>query len=323
MGKILSVIIAIIVTLSIASNTTDATIKTQSSGVSGTEARLKKVKTWACQLQGLEKKGAVDNLVASKYGMLVVEPTRTEKGLKGFDTKGMVSRIKKSGKIVLAYVNIAEAENWRHYWTWSMTNRKTWPGYIISGDPDGWVGDYPVAFWKAAWQKLLFAKIIDETLTDGFDGIYMDWVGAFDEDIVTARAKVDKVNAHKEMVKLLGKIRTYTRAKHKDFLIIQQNAVELHKGYEYVKGYVDGISEEAVWFDGTSFDNWADKKGMDIKTPIADTKNYIQNLKVYQKAGKRVFVLEYAVKYKKTALKLAAANGFVGFCSRRALSRLP
>ncbi|MEI6603558.1 MAG: endo alpha-1,4 polygalactosaminidase [Clostridia bacterium] len=290
--------------------------------VSGQEKRLKNLKTWACQLQGLEKKGAVAKLAASRYGMVVVEPTCTERGSKGFDTKRMVSRIKKSGKLVLAYVNIAEAENWRQYWTWSLTNRAKWPAYLINGDPDGWVGDYPVAYWDQAWQDLLFSKIVDETLRDGFDGIYMDWVGGYDEEIVLARAKQDRVDAHEQMVALLSQIRQYTRSKDPDFLMIQQNAVGLHEGYPSAVDAIDGIAEEAVWYDGTAFDDWNDKNAMDIKTPPADTKYYIQNLSVYQTAGKPVFALEYAVKYKKKAMRLAAQHGYIAYCARRALSQL-
>ncbi|MCD6360319.1 MAG: hypothetical protein J7M38_05580, partial [Armatimonadetes bacterium] len=58
------------------------------------KALLDAVTTWACQLQGLERAGAVNALAASAYEMLVLEPTRTVQGSEQFDTAGMVARLK-------------------------------------------------------------------------------------------------------------------------------------------------------------------------------------------------------------------------------------
>ncbi len=105
---------------------------------------LPKVSYWAYQIQALDTAGAVDNLVASHYDMLVLEPTRTDwsSDAKNFNTKEMVSRLKSSKagdgihrKLILAYIDIGEAEDWRWYWTWS----KEWD---CSGSPPGDWPDY-------------------------------------------------------------------------------------------------------------------------------------------------------------------------------------
>jgi hypothetical protein len=127
---------------------------------------LADVAYWAYQIQDINAPGAVDSLVASHYDMLVIEPTRTDWSSddKNFDTRGMVTRLKNSQasdgthrKLIIAYVDIGEAEDWRWYWTWSKDWDCTgdppaaWPDYILACDPDGWTGNYPVAYWDPLW----------------------------------------------------------------------------------------------------------------------------------------------------------------------------
>ena len=80
------------------------------------------VKSWAYQIQGLEYEGAVEKLARLEVDMLVVEPMGTLKDNDGFDAKGMVKKLKGSAstdprykKLVLAYVDIGQAEEWRTY----------------------------------------------------------------------------------------------------------------------------------------------------------------------------------------------------------------
>jgi hypothetical protein len=88
---------------------------------------LSDVTYWAYQIQAISETGAVDALVASHYDVLVLEPTRTDwsSNDKNFDTRGMVTRLKNSPasdgthrKLVIAYIDIGEAEDWRWYWIW-------------------------------------------------------------------------------------------------------------------------------------------------------------------------------------------------------------
>src|SRR5450755_1853003 len=104
---------------------------------------LKSVKTFMCQLDDLDDAGAVDRLARSGYDMLIVEPTFNIKGNEKFDAKAMVKSLHdgKPGRIVLAYVNIGEAESNRVYWhdDWHIASAggPARPGYLLGPDPDG------------------------------------------------------------------------------------------------------------------------------------------------------------------------------------------
>ena len=165
---------------------------------------LADVQYWAYQIQDISGAGAVEALAASGYDMLVVEPTRTDWSGddKDFDAKDMVDQLKASAasdgihrKLVIGYINIGEAEDWRWYWTWSASWPQgspmpaDWPDYILVHDPDGWEGNYRVAYWDTRWKDIMihgqsthaaadrdYVSVVDELIRDGFDGdAFDDW----------------------------------------------------------------------------------------------------------------------------------------------------
>ena len=204
------------------------------------KALLDAVTTWACQLQGLERAGAVNALAASAYEMLVLEPTRTVQGSEQFDTAGMVARLKAlpdgGRRLVLAYVDIGQAEDYRTYWQpeWTPPTLEGPgdPDFMVSVDPDGWEGNYPVAYWDPDWQQIIFGgagSVVQAVLDDGFDGIYMDWVGGCEEDAVVARAARDGVDPAEEMIRFIRRLRHAARQRDDQFLLIAQSPVDLDR----------------------------------------------------------------------------------------------
>jgi len=309
---------------------------------------LKRVAFWAYQIQGLEEEGAVDALAASCYDMLVLEPTRTDAESANFDTRGMVQRLKGSlandgvhRKLVIAYVNIAEAEDWRWYWTWSQDwdcrppKPRDWPSYILACDPDGWTGNYPVAYWQADWKDIIvygrnrqpgpgrdYASALDELLLDGFDGIYLDWVEGYEDASVMAAARQAGVDSAAEMVELIREIRDYARSRQPGFLVVQQNAAALAGDHPELLGLIDAIAQEGVWYDGIATDDWEDAEGYDAPIEPDLTDYYTGHLQRYLDAGSPVFVCEYALRHAATAYANAYRHGYVPYVTRRSLGAL-
>ena len=149
---------------------------------SGPASRLDAVTSWAIQLQGLERAGATDRLARAAVDMLVIDPTRTIRGLEAFPTRDLVARIR-TNKLCLAYINVGQAEDYRTYWRANFRapsgNERGHPSYLVTVDPEGWKGNYPVAFWDTRWQAVLWGSpqaLVDMAIADGFDGVYLDWV---------------------------------------------------------------------------------------------------------------------------------------------------
>lgn len=325
-------------------------IVTKASPETTTALPLTAVKFWAYQIQNVSEPGMVAALAAPPYDMLILEPTRTDwsSDNKYFDTQEMVTQLQatKAGdgrhrKLVLAYIDIGEAEDWRWYWTWSTgwdcqsAKPADWPDYILSCDPDGWAGNYPVAYWDPAWQDLViygqtqatapyrnYTSMIDEVIKDGFDGIYLDWVEAFENEDVMAAAAAANIDPATAMIDFIQEMRLYAQARNPDFLIIQQNAAALIDGHPELTQIIDAIAQEAVWYDGDATDHWDDPNGYDFENDPELVNYYLDYLSDYQAAGLPVFACEYALLQADTAYALAYARGFVPYVTRRSLGRL-
>jgi cysteinyl-tRNA synthetase len=311
---------------------------------------LSEIQYWAYQLQAINEPGAVDSLTSSNYDMLVLEPTRTicSPGDREFDTWGMVESLKASNasdgahrKLVLAYIAIGEAEDWRWYWNWSKDWQQgepkpaDWPDFIICQDPDGWDGNYPVAYWDEEWKDIIiygrnhssapygdYNSAIDEAIKDGFDGIFLDWVGAFQEEDVIAEALLQGVDPAVEMIDFIQEMRDYANERNPNFLIIQQNAPELCDGHPELFLTIDAISQEVIWYDGDATEDWNDPNGYDIINDLELTNYYLDYFDLYKTEGIPVFNCEYAVDYSDDAYSKSYDNGFIPYCSRTPLSRL-
>ena len=116
-------------------------------------AELGEVDRWAIQLQGIERPGAIRALVESDYDLVVLDVVDSVRGMEQFDTRGVVAKVKKRGRICLAYLNVGQAEDYRTDFD---------KGLALSPDPEGWRGDYVAAGGMVA--AAVFTKV-DSSIT--------------------------------------------------------------------------------------------------------------------------------------------------------------
>ena len=317
----------------------------------GEPLALSEIRSWGYQIQAVSDDGAAEALAQSTYDMLVIEPTRTDFSSddREFDTPALVQRLKSTmasdgvhRKLVIAYIDIGEAEDWRWYWTWSKDwplddplPPDDWPSYIVTRDPDGFEGNYPVAYWDPEWQNIIiegeglsaapvgnYVSAIDEALRSGFDGIYLDWVEAYEDEDVAARATADGIDPADAMITFIGRMRTYALARNPNFLIIQQNAVSLIDGHPELLEVIDAVSQEPIWFDGDATDDWEDTNGYDNRRDLDDVDFVLEFLDQFQEADVPIFNAEYALGDAEEAYQLSHELGYIPYVTRRALSQL-
>lgn len=303
-------------------------------GANGTSA-LAGVQTWMYQLQGMTTSAQIDALDAQPYDMLVIEANNTIKGLENFNTTDMVARLRTkpdgSARKVLAYIDIGEAEDFRTYWTSSwQAPTSTGPGtpdFIIKADPDGWAGDYPVAFWDPRWQALWLGPngAVAQLAREGFDGVYLDWVQAYAEPSVADAARAAGIDPAQAMVDFIAKIRAAGRAINPQFAVIQQNASTLidDGGGSTLLATIDGISQEDTWFGGTAGAAWDSASGGDTAASADSTQWTINQLQKYCAGNVPVFTIDYALQTAnaQTVYTASRAQGFHPLVSRIALSK--
>jgi cysteinyl-tRNA synthetase len=228
-------------------------------------ATLHDASTWMYQLQGLEEPAQVTALAESDYDLLVVEPGNTLRD--GPADAGQLAQElhAQPNRLVLAYIDIGEAEDYRSYWqdAWQAPTPEQpgSPPFLITVDPDGWSGSYPVAYWDDRWRDIWLgaAGEVANLARLGFDGVYLDWVEAYDDPAVRAAAEDAGVDPEAAMIDFVAAIRAAGRAVTPDFLVVAQNAPYLiDADPDRYAASIDALAAEDTWFSGEGGVDWDD-----------------------------------------------------------------
>ncbi len=272
--------------------------------VSHGSGRMSAVNDFLYQLQNLD-------LVAigeTAYDLIVMDYA-AEGGDDTAFTAAEIAALKRSpggDKIVLAYMSIGEAEDYRFYWQndWESGN----PTWLDIENPD-WEGNYKVRYWDPGWQAIIF-DYTDRLLDAGFDGAYLDIIDAYEYFTDQARS-----TAAQEMATFVASIRAHARSRDLDFYIFPQNAPQLAEAVPTYLDTVDGIGQEDIYY-GYEAD--------DVLTPPAVSIELERCLDLFKTAGKLVLTVDYATTPDQVddAYTRSQAKGYVPLVTVRDLDRL-
>ena len=111
---------------------------------------------------------------------MVVDPCFNEEPLTAAEVAGLKKKASGAKRLVLAYMSIGEAEDYRWYW------QKDWdsnsPAWLDKANPE-WPGCYKVKYWDPAWQEIVVDgphSYLEQIVQAGFDGVYLDIIDAFE-----------------------------------------------------------------------------------------------------------------------------------------------
>lgn len=130
---------------------------------------------------GFDTKAAyLSALGATNYDLLIIDAFFNEEPLLEADVAALQIKANGGKRLVLSYMSIGEAEDYRYYWqsNWRPGN----PSWIEAENPD-WEGNYKVRYWDARWQAVIFGSedaYLDRIVAAGFDGVYLDIIDAFE-----------------------------------------------------------------------------------------------------------------------------------------------
>jgi len=255
----------------------------------------------------------IDELQGATYSSL--SSTSFQVGIVDPDSSGLttseLSTLEASGKTVLGYLSIGEAENFRSYWQASWNTSP--PSWILGQDPN-WAGDYYVNYSNTAWQAI----VINEAVTmakEGYNGTMLDVTDAYSVAKV-ASAMGGTAAAITSMENFIIAISEAAKAINPNFKIILNNPEEMlvttpsnaaSATNTAFLSHIDGVVAESTFFNGNSVAPW--------------TAGNVQYLEHAVAAGKTVFDIEYptSAANQQTAINQAIADGFVPFIADQAL----
>ncbi len=213
-------------------------------------------------------------------------------------------------KIVLAYLSIGEAEDYRFYWQETWANAP--PAWLDEENPD-WPGNYKVRYWDADWQAIIFGNgdgYLDRILAAGFDGVYLDLIDAY-----AYYEEQGRGTAAQDMVDFVLALAAYARERRPGFLVFPQNAVELALEYPNYLAAIDGVGQEDIYY------GYPDEGR---RSPVTFVRPLEEVLDRLVAAGKTVLVIGYTTDPAQIADQYtrARARGYIPFATGRALDEL-
>ena len=193
------------------------------------------------------------------------------------------------GRQLLAYLSIGEAEDYRPYWRkeWGAKGNLTAaaPKWLGAENPQ-WKGNYKVHFWHPAWQRLMLDAVA-AAMAQGFDGVYLDIVDAFEFFETEGTRTIDdrlnlatKQTFRRDMVGWVKAIAASASANQPNALVIPQNGAQLLAHSDFANT-VSGIGLEDTFTNGD-------------KLQAREHSDYVLGfLKPLRQSGKPVLTIEY------------------------------
>jgi len=116
----------------------------------------------------------------TNHDILIIDLYFDGNALLPSDLSDLKKKLNSADRLVIAYMSIGEAEDYRYYWQSSWdTNPPVW---LDEENPD-WPGNYKVKYWYTDWQDIIFgndASYLKKIIDAGFDGVYLDIIDAFE-----------------------------------------------------------------------------------------------------------------------------------------------
>ena len=185
---------------------------------------------------------------------------------------------------VFAYLNVGAIENWRG---WYEDYKE-----IVLKSYDNWEGEYWADVTNDGWQKFICEDLAKELFEKGADGLFLD-----NFDVYYHYPKDDFYNA---LVAILEGLKNYNKK-----VIINGGDVFVSKFISSYSGkkseLIYGVNQESVFTMITDYD-----KEKFSYQKSSEVEYFTEYLKRTQKAGIKIFVLEYAKE--KSLIEYAAKN---------------
>jgi cysteinyl-tRNA synthetase, unknown class len=130
--------------------------------------------------QYTNKNAFLNALARTNYDIIIMDAFFDDQPFDPSDLEQIRYKSNGGQRLLIAYMSIGEAEDYRFYWDneWTLTS----PEWLGSNNPD-WPGNYKVEYWNPNWQSIIYGNqqsYTHQILEMGFDGAYLDIIDAFE-----------------------------------------------------------------------------------------------------------------------------------------------
>jgi len=227
----------------------------------------------------------------SKFDLIMIDPD-------AYTAKDVLA-LKARGKIVIGYLSVGEAENYR--WFFSRVN----PEWIRKENPN-WPGNFYVDVNQPGWHRLLLNTVIPAILEKGFDGLYLD--------TVDTAGPYNFPEMEPGMVTLIKEIRKTFPGE----ILIAANANFI---IEKISSSLDALAVEDLFSHYDHEENFYKKTARSVREPLIR-----ELLSIRKKYKLPIFTIDYAGPTDRSLIKYAyrssSSYGFIPYVGTVALDRI-
>ncbi len=126
------------------------------------------------------KQHLLQSIAATNYDVVIMDLFYQNQSLTSQDLSQIRYKSNGGKRLLIAYVSIGEAEDYRYYWQSQWLNDQ--PIWLDEENQD-WPGNYKVRYWEKDWQKIIYGNsnsYIKKVIDAGFDGCFLDVVDAYE-----------------------------------------------------------------------------------------------------------------------------------------------
>ena len=126
------------------------------------------------------KQNFINAVAATNFDVIIMDLYHNEVAYTANEINALKTKQNGGTRMVIAYMSIGEAEDYRAYWQSSWDSN---PPQWLGAENPVWAGNYKVDYWDSGWQAIIFgngSSYLKKILDAGFNGVYLDLVDAFE-----------------------------------------------------------------------------------------------------------------------------------------------
>jgi cysteinyl-tRNA synthetase len=122
----------------------------------------------------------INAVTTTNYDAVIMDLFLNDEAFTAAEVAQLKNKANGGKRMVICYMSIGEAEDYRYYWQSSWNSNK--PDWIAAKNPD-WSGNFKVKYWNSDWQGIIYKNddsYLSKIIGAGFDGVYLDIIDAFE-----------------------------------------------------------------------------------------------------------------------------------------------
>lgn len=128
------------------------------------------------------KKTFIDALKETNYDLVLIDRDFNDERYSAEELESLKWKANGGRRLVISYMSIGEAEDYRSYWKKEWEKYKTSPEWLYKENKK-WRGNYKVFYWMDSWKSIIYGNeesYLTSLLNVGFDGVYLDIIDAYE-----------------------------------------------------------------------------------------------------------------------------------------------